>query len=284
MNPQAHAFSKVRKEQSSFEEYDLREYFLNFFRKIRDSVDTPWFIWCHAPHVFSPRENYGSDIDIFDDFVGQIVNEFDIDLIVSADHGHSRAEHGRITYGFHLNEGAINLPLITPNYFSKSKIDSPLGQTQIKNLIMNREVVFKEFIYSDTQYYEQPDRKLMILKDNFKYIYDKFNRSEELYDLSFDKNENINLLIKAFPDPERGNYYNLSEIINYDNWDLAREYYNSFVKEWNKIWRTESLKGKIWNNLKKIRRRGIASNLRVPQRRAIVLNGRWGSKAKLPSF
>ena len=253
VEPQNHAFSKVDKEQSDYKEYNLVDYFLEIFDKIQKSSDNPWFLWCHTPHVFSPRKAYGSDIDIFDSFVGQIVDKFDADLFVSADHAHSKVEHGKIVYGFHLNEGTINIPLIIPNFLGESEIKYPVGQTQLKNLILSRSLEKRKFIYSDTQYYEQPNRKIMILNENYKYIYNKFDSSEELYDLEFDSSENINLLIDKFPDPERSNYYEMDKILHYPHWDSAEKNYYILSNERKRLWRTGSFFAENWSRIKKLR-------------------------------
>ena len=77
----------------------------------------------------------GSDIHLFDWLVGQINDKIDADLIISADHGHLKGEKGLIVYGFELYEGAVHIPLITPNYFGKKTIDFPVGGVFSINLI-----------------------------------------------------------------------------------------------------------------------------------------------------
>ena len=214
VTPQKHAFSKLSNKKSA-KSYDLADYFFNYLKDLDSKTKGPWFVWCHCPHVFKPFESYGSDIGYFDDFVGRVSKELDSDIILSGDHGHNLGEKGRIVYGFDVFEGSIHIPLITPDYFGRKRIDYPVGQSQLKDIILSRELDKREFIYSDTQYYEQSNRKLMIMKDSYKYIYNKIDGSEELYDLASDPRENINLLVSDWPDFDRNSSYRLDEIIFY---------------------------------------------------------------------
>ena len=284
VSPQQHAFKKLEKgKKSSY--YDLAKYFLDYIKDLSSNCQKPWFLWCHSPHVFKPFDSYGSDIGHFDDFVGKISDEIDADIILSGDHGHSICEKGRITYGFDVYQGSVHIPLITPNYFKKSVINYPVSQTQLKQIVIEKTINRNKFVYADTQYYVQPNRKLMIVQDSFKYIYNKIDGSEELYDLEYDPHENINLLVEYWPDNDRNSAYKLDEVVYYPNWDTAKEYYISLKSEKEKIWRNGGfLEEKIYYYAQKLRNSRKVGFLKIFKRQSnnLIVKGRWGCmKAKV---
>ena len=62
-----------------------------------------------------------------------------------------------------------------------SDVQEKINSTNISNvdifdLMINNDVADREFIYSDSAYYQQPNRKLAIIKGKYKYIYNKKNR------------------------------------------------------------------------------------------------------------
>ena len=138
------------------------------------------FIWLHLPHVIKGRTSYGSDIDLFDKLVGEIRKRFDDDSIyISADHGHMNIDKGIPVYGFHVYEGAIRIPLISPRIDNMKEVNFPTSNTQLKDIILNGKIEKQKYVYSDTQYYLQENRKLAVIKDNYKYIY---NNNENIID------------------------------------------------------------------------------------------------------
>jgi len=264
--------------------YDLPDYFFQFIKKISDESSGRFFIWCHCPHVFQPRTSYGSDIDLFDSLIGRLDNEIDAELIVAADHGHMLCEKGKITYGFDLYDGIVKIPLITPNYFGSSTVEFPVEQSQLKEILFSKKLVKKEFIYSDTQYYEQKNRKLMILKGQMKYIFNKIDQSEELYDLKFDPSENINLLVDYWPDLERNTAYKLDEVVYYNDWSKAKEYYYLLRQEKDKIWRQGSFLSEFISDIKSRfanrRKAGLINSFKSRSKKLYV-DGKWGSRARI---
>ncbi len=198
----------------------------------------PLFIWMHCPHVFNPRRCVGSDIDLFDNLVGQLIGVFDGNIYLTADHGGMIGEKNIYGYGFSIYEGVANIPLITPNHTGRKVISEPISSIQLKNIILDKKVYHQEFVYSETQYFLQPNRKLMIRKGNYKYIYNKKTDSEELYDLEFDPNENVNLLQNLVREPNRNLNYHLREVYYYPRWDVAEVAYQELKKEKDRIWRT----------------------------------------------
>lgn len=204
-----------------------------------DSIsDEKCFIWFHAPHVFLGYDSYGSDINLFDNIVGELRLRFgDKALYISADHGHMKCEKSIPVYGFHVYEGNIRIPLITPRINGLTKVFFPTGNVQLKEIILNSNIEERKYLFSDTQYYGQPNRKLAIICGKYKYIYNKRKNSEELYDLDWDPNENANLFLINVYDKDRHLKYFLSEIYFYPYWGKAKEVGVELRSLKNQIWR-----------------------------------------------
>jgi hypothetical protein len=238
------------------------------------------FIWLHLPHVIAGRPSYGSDIDIFDEIIGKIRELFSDDSIyISADHGHMNLEKGIDVYGFHVYEGAIRIPLITPRINDLKEVNFPTSNTQLKDIILNNNLKKLPYVYSDTQYYLQDNRKLAIIKDNYKYIYNKRNRTEELYDVDFDPNENVNLLIEDWFDRNRLGYYKTSEIFYYPYWDKVKDIYLELKAEKDRIWREGSWFIETAYKLNNFRKKGL-KNFYNRFKGGLRRKGKFGSKIK----
>lgn len=262
------------------------ERFLEEIYTIVKNGRTPIFIWTHLPHAIKPRNCYGSDIDLFDKFVGEIMDFFDGSIYITADHSHMNCEKNITAYGFHVYEGAIRVPLITPRIMGRQIIEEPISLIQLKNIIIEKEVFPQEYIYSDSQYYQQPNRKLAIRKGDFKYIYNKMGKGEELYDLSIDPQENVNLLIENWYDPDRKKLYPLDQIYYYHRWGEAKKAYEELKAERNRIWRSADTSTSLLLTIRAITARyiikgGILEMFRgiIPRRKR--LHGRWGSRARI---
>jgi arylsulfatase A-like enzyme len=253
---------------------------INTVKEIISGRSRPVFIWIHCPHVFAGRTGYDSDIDLFDDLVGKIVDFFPRNgIYLTSDHGHMDCNKGIPVYGFHVYEPAIKIPLITPNHFCKKEINEIISNIQLKNIILEHRIYPQEFIYSDTQYYLQENRKLMIRKGSFKYIYNKRNKTEELYDLKYDSNENVNLLIEHWYDRNRDKNYYLDQIHYYPRWKEAKKTYQELINEKERIWKEgtwrQEFSYKLWNVYKK----GIGNFFRYSTKTKKT-KGRWNSTAK----
>lgn len=209
------------------------------------------FLWIHMPHVLSGRSGYGSDIDLFDYLVGQIRERFnDNSIYITADHGHMNCEKGIPVYGTHVYEGSIKIPLITPKIADYNQVTFPTSSIQLKEIILNNKLSKLEYIYADSQYYAQLNRKLAIIKGNYKYIYNKADKSEELFDLDWDPSENVNLLINKIKDHDRGMTYFLSEVYFYPYLEQAMKVCHELRNRRKEIWKT----GPYWEeSLRKIK-------------------------------
>jgi len=245
----------------------------------------PIFVWLHCPHVFKGRTGYGSDIDLLDRLTGMLFDFFPPGQIyLTGDHGHMNCERGIPVYSFHVYEGAVRVPLITPNHFGNRVIDDLLSSVQLKNIILEGTYAKTEFIYSDTQYYLQENRKLMIRKGDFKYIFNKKGRSEELYDLKLDPHEEVNLLLDRCLDRNRDQFYYLDEIFYYPRWEKAAEAYRELKQEKDRIWKEGRFAENMLFRLNNLRKKGWANLNRLAVQKKSQMRGRWGSTAEVRRY
>lgn len=209
------------------------------------------FLWIHLPHVLLGRNCYGSDEDMFDLIIGHLRKQFgDEGVFVSADHGNMNGHKGKVCYGFDVYQPAINIPLITPRINGMATCDFPVCNVYLYDII-NGEIPHDEFVYSDTAYYAQPHRKLAIIHNNFKYIYNKATKVEELYDIAYDPEEHCNLISKMILDVDRNVQTPLDQVYFYPTWDAIEKEKQILRDEFNRIWRSESTKQSMLNKLNK---------------------------------
>ena len=203
------------------------------------------FLWIHLPHVLQGRNCYGSDMDMFDEVIGISRKYFgDDSIFISADHGNMNGVKNKICYGFDVYESAINMPLITPRINNMEYCNAPISNVDIFSLI-NGEIPEKEFVYSDCAYYAQPHRKLAIISEKYKYIYNKKTKTEELYDLEFDPDEHCNIVASVVFDVDRKVKTPLNQVYYYPHWDEAQLALSKLRAEKDRIWREEGFCAKI---------------------------------------
>lgn len=220
--------------------------------RIREEIDKitltgkQVFLWMHLPHVLRGRNTYGSDIDVFDSIIG-IVREYfyDENIFISSDHGNMNGTHNKIGYGFDVYEPASRIPLITPRINNLSFVDYPTSTINLFNIIFERKIIEHPFIYSDSAYYCQINRKLAIIKGRYKYIYSRQGHTEELYDVVFDPNENVNLITDSKYDVDRHLSCPTAELYFYPHWDKLPNIRNEMRQECIRIWREGNLYDKI---------------------------------------
>lgn len=196
------------------------------------------FMWIHFPHVLLGRNSYGSDIDLTDRMIGMFRKYFDDDAIfITADHGHMNGTHGKYGYGFDVNEQAIKIPLITPRINNLEVVDFPTSNTQIQDIIMGK-LEKRDVVFSETAYYQQPHRKIAVIKGKYKYIYEKATKKEYLFDVDWDYSENINLLETEIFDLDRKKYYSVMQRFFYPHWnDGLPQIASELRAEKDKLWR-----------------------------------------------
>jgi len=213
--------------------------------------DKKKFIWIHIPHVIKGRTCYGSDIDVFDRIVG-ILRTFvnDDNIYISADHGNMNGALGKLGYGFDVSESASRIPLITPKKQSSLKQTALLVNIDLYNIIFADTVKERSFIFIDTAYYAQKNRTLGIVTDEYKYVYHKKTGKEELFDLSYDPNENFNLIEDTIYDADRKFLVPSKEEYFYPKWDKLNSYRTFFRDKKKSIWRKATFKQKVLNGIK----------------------------------
>ena len=215
------------------------------------------FIWLHLPHVIRGRCSYGDDIDVVDDILGFLRQKYgDDNIYVTADHGHMNMHKNIPAYGFHVYEPTCRVPLICPLINGEHRIDYLTSHVDLMNLLLNDEIVKRDYIYVDTQYYAQPDRKLAVIGERFKYIYSKRTDSEELYDLHWDPEERFNLLELERFDKDKKVLRRLTELYFYPYRDQIDEPLNFLRSKKDEIWkngtRLEEFVFKLRNDLRKL--------------------------------
>lgn len=196
------------------------------------------FIWLHLPHVVRGRSGYGADIDIFDQYVGMIRGLVPDDCIaITADHGNLNGYRGKLAYGFDLYDRATRIPLIIPRIHNQELISNNVSSVDLFSILLNKEIPNREFIYCDTAYRAQKHRKLAIIYKNYKYIYTKDGCGEELYDLTFDPEEQFSLMSDKLYDVDRKVYVNSKEEYFYPFWATINNVRELMRAERNRIWR-----------------------------------------------
>lgn len=215
------------------------------------------FLWIHLPHVISGRTGYGEDIDAFDKCIGMLRKYFNDDRIyISADHGNMDGYHGKYSYGFDVYQPAIAIPLIAPRINGMQRCLYNVSNVDIKTIIFEHRIPEREYIFSDCAYYAQPHRKLAIVKDDFVYIYNKKDKTEELYDLQYDWYERCNMISDLFFDKDRKLNTLISEVYFSPNWKQAVKIREEFRKKKNEIWRNTpffiGIRGEMISLIKKV--------------------------------
>lgn len=198
-------------------------------------------LWIHLPHVLLGRTCYGGDIDLVDQIVGFLRTRFDDNCIyISADHGNMNGQKNKMCYGFDVYESAIHIPLITPRIDTLNQVDFNTSNVDLIHIMIDNIIPRREFVVSDDAYYAQPHRKMAIIYNNYKYIFNKKTKTEELYDLNYDPNETVNLLDIHFFDRDRKVFYCLNQVYYYPFWIDAHKAYEKIKAEKNRIWKSES--------------------------------------------
>lgn len=205
------------------------------------------FIWMHLPHVMHGRNSYGSDIDVFDRIVG-VAREFfnDDNIFITADHGNMNGSHGKIGYGFDVYEAASCIPFISPRINNIAAVNYPTTSCDLFKIIFERVIPYREVIYSDSAYYCQLHRKLAIIKGNYKYIFNRKDHTEELYDVVYDPSENVNLISDRIYDVDRHMSCPLQEMYFYPHWKDLSAIRQKMRAYKNEVWREGTYAEKIY--------------------------------------
>lgn len=209
------------------------------------------FLWIHMPHCIKGRISYGDDIDIFDSLIGALRERFgDDNMFVTADHGHMNGLKHKTCYGFDVYDRAARIPLITPRIDGLKNVEFVTSNIQLMDIIANRNLKRLPYVIVDSAYYGQLKRKTAIVKDNYMYIYNKYDKSEELYDLELDPHQDINLLSSPiWRDEDRDRHSDIRQLVFYPDWNRIPEIADELRNILKSIWRVGpwkyELRGKI---------------------------------------
>ncbi|MBR4241632.1 MAG: sulfatase-like hydrolase/transferase [Eubacterium sp.] len=204
-----------------------------------DSIDfsKKQFVYMHLPHVLLVRRCYMDDMDLFDEVVGYIREKVsDESIYLTTDHGHMNLHKGITGYGFDVYEPVINIPLITPRINGCETYDGLISAVDFCEILLNGTLPDREYVLCDTAYYAQPQRKLAVVGKRYKYIFNREDSSEELYDILWDKEENYNILRESYYEKNRGSNVFVDELYFYP-------YKNEALKEYEKL---KKIKNDIW--------------------------------------
>ena len=108
----------------------------------------------------------------------------------------------------------------------------------------------RDIIISDSAYYAQPNRKTVFLYQNFRYIYNRIDKSEELYDIDWDPNQDFNLINEQMLDVDRHVIVKSRELYFYPHWDELQPIREKLRQVKSDIWREPSRKHIIVSKLK----------------------------------
>ncbi len=203
-----------------------------------DTIDRtkPVFLWVHLPHVIKGRTGYGDDIDLLDRFVGEIRERFGDNIFITADHGSNDGKDGKTGYGFDLYESSIHIPLVAPRLDGREEVTSLTSNADLMDMILSFTVPSHDHIFSDTAYYEQPHRKIAILKGNYKFVYDKARKRKSLYDVVYDPNENMDLNVSIIKDTDRHRNIVAEQVLYYPYRDEAQKAFEDLDEIFNSVW------------------------------------------------
>ncbi len=197
------------------------------------------FIWMHLPHLLRGRCSYGDDIDVFDEILGFVRRKYgDESIYITADHGHMNLHKNIMAYGFHVYELACHVPFISPRIDGLKKVERITSHTDLMDILLNGRIPEHDYVLTDSQYYCQPDRKLAVIGQRYKYIYNKRNHSEELYDLEWDPQERYNLLERDRYDNDKGGLRRITELYFYPYHNEAIKALKGLHAKKEKIWRS----------------------------------------------
>lgn len=211
------------------------------------------FVWFHLPHVINGRTGYGTDIDLHDRVLGIMRKYFDDDCIfVSGDHGNMNGHKGKIGYGFDVYEPAVRIPLITPRKQNLTVCDSLLCNVDWDKIIFGGdEIPAREVVISDCAYYAQPTRKTVFMYQDYRYIYNRSDKSEELYDIAWDPEQHFNLIEDEVLDVDRHVMVKSRELYFYPYWERLPGIRKKLREERLKIWREPNKKQVLFASIKK---------------------------------
>ena len=228
-------------------------------KSVIDEVDTidyqnkDIFLWIHMPHCMLGRISYGDDMDLFDELVGEMRKRFgDENMFVTADHGHMNGLKHKSCYGFDVYNNAAQIPLVAPKIEGLDNVDFLTSNVQLINIIADRKIPRLPYVVVDSAYYGQMKRRTAIVKGNYMFIYNKYEKTEELYDLELDPHQDINLLESPiWKDEDRDRRSDIRQLVLYPYWDRVPEVAKEMRDIVKSFWKTGPWKYEMRGKLRK---------------------------------
>lgn len=223
----------------------------NKMQEILNNTKKSTFTWFHIPHVIYGRTGYGQDIDLFDRIIGITRKHYsDDNIYISADHGNMNGTRGKIGYGFDVYQPAVLIPFISPKIDNINSTEELTCNVNIDKILLDNEIPKRDFVYIDTAFYAQPHRKLAIVNSRFKYIYNRKDNTEELYDLQYDPDETCNIISDFIFDVDRRVNTSLREMYFYPYWEEAEKAREILRAKKEEIWRVGTFRQEISPRIK----------------------------------
>lgn len=215
--------NKVRLNNKLYSSLEKKNLFLSNFIKSIDGIDDDnVFVTIHFPHVLPGFIEYGSDIAFFDELIGIVIERFnDADIAITSDHGHMNFSKGIDGYAFHLYNKAVCIPLITSWKLNSKILSRNLSHVQMSELLFSDDFQPLEYIFIDTAYRLQANRRVAVLNNEFKLIYSKIPNTYELYDLDYDYEEELNLIGDRIFNWDRGKFFSKKLFRYYPKYHLV---------------------------------------------------------------
>lgn len=173
---------------------------------------------------------YDAEIRYTDEAIGKLIRKFesldllnDLFLIITADHGEEFLEHGSFGHSANLYEEVMKIPLII--YGLKNLTGKPI-ETNVNHLdiaptianISNistenflgenpfdyiKEENLKRYVLAEDLHFGKKKKLRVVRTKDFKYIWDEFNDTHEIYNLKKDPKEQTNLVDNHKDIPQR---------------------------------------------------------------------------------
>lgn len=239
------------------------------------------FTWLHCPHILAGCASIGSDLEYFDQIIGETKGLYARgNIFLLSDHGHMDFQHGEILYGKTMHQKVLHVPLITPRMEGvESIIDEPFSSIRLPELLLDRRVVLDPVIFSINQLPHQPNRILTVRSGRYKYLFYKKYQAEALFDLDFDPLEERNLLLEDVYSRAKKRTIAMTQAIHYSAWTEAEQAYARLRADRERVWYDPG----FWNNsfglCKNLVRDGLLNSVRDRFFPSTSSQGRWGSDA-----
>lgn len=217
---------------------------VKFIYKKLKKINQPFFIWMHLWGFSAPKKkfeqkftyDYEARIAELDEAIGFIFDKFNktSELIFFSDHGYSFFENSKWGYGKDGNNlvGSVtNIPAIIYNGISIGHNNNLISQISFRKIIKDTEIahmISDKYAFCESRYLNEFDKCLAVRFRHYKFIIEFQKKKKYLYDLSFDPNENINLLSKKFfklTRDKNGNHPEMKPYIIKSNWKVVKKIY-----------------------------------------------------------